>query len=67
MAKNTNVPPPVSRFNRDEHATQVLAAFREIENKKRMEIVDQFNQSTFPSVIPNMRGKGSRKANSLNK
>ena len=61
--KKTNTAPPVSKFNQDAHSTQVLAAFRKIEDKKRVEVMDQFNESTFPSLIPNMKGKGSKKTN----
>ena len=64
MANNKYTPKPsVSKFNEDEHAGKVLGWFNDNLDKKRMEIVDQLNQSTFPSVIPSMKGGGNKKAN----
>jgi len=61
--KSTNVPPPVSKFNEDVRANQVLKYFNDSLDKNRMEITDQLNESTYPSVIPDMKGSGSKKAN----
>jgi len=61
--KSTNVPPPVSKFNEDVRANEILKYFNKSKDTNRMEITDIFNQSTSPSSIPNMKGKGSKSAN----
>jgi hypothetical protein len=52
-------------MNEDVRNNQILAAFNKLEEGgARMEIKDMFNSSgKFPTVIPNMKGKGSRKSN----
>jgi hypothetical protein len=66
MANNNYKPnPTVPHMNEDVRNNQILAAFNKLEeNGARMEIKDMFNSSgKFPTVIPNMKGKGSRKSN----
>jgi hypothetical protein len=57
--------PTVPHFNEDVRNNQILAAFNKLESDgARMEIKDMFNASgKYPTVIPNMNGKGSKKSN----
>lgn len=63
-ANSYKVNPSVSNFNNQTNDSQVLKFFNDNLDTKRMEIVDQLNQSgKYPTVIPNMKGKGSKKSN----
>lgn len=63
-ANSYKVNPSVSNFNNQTNDSQVLKFFNDNLDTKRMEIVDQLNQSgKYPTVIPDMKGKGSKKSN----
>lgn len=57
--------PTVPHFNEDVRNNQILAAFNKLQDQgARTEIKDMFNASgKFPTVIPDMKGKGSKKSN----
>lgn len=62
MAKNTKkgstynpVPPPVSKFNEDARANQIMKTFNDLKDKKRMEVTSLFDLNTFPSDVPKMK------------
>jgi hypothetical protein len=49
------VPPPVSRFNEDVRANEIMKAFNDMKDKRRMEVTSLFDLNTFPSSIPKIR------------
>jgi len=55
------IPPSVSKMNKDQRNNDIMKVFNDIKDKTRMEITDQFNMNTFPSPVPNMKSRGSKK------
>lgn len=62
MARNTKkggnsnpLPPPVSKFNEDVRANQIMRQFNDMKDKTRMEVTSLFDLNTIPSAVPKMK------------
>lgn len=49
------LPPPVSKFNEDVRANQIMSHFNDIKDKTRMEATSLFDLNTFPSAVSKMK------------